>query len=205
MTFAAGGGKTSRRRHTGNQTTQDMPVRPFSTAAAAAALLAACAAPRASHDVPPASVQSAVRLVVTAPTGAAPVVEAAFADARGGERRVGAADLRATAETPAPHSAWHPVAAEGTLNVRVSVAGRAGAALGGGALALALEPGWLWTVEALVHRPAAGVPAPPCFGCVAETRLPLRASVADGIAQGDSLFLRATRAPAAGRPPLPPS
>lgn len=187
--------------------TETDPV-PHAHAAAAAALLAltvaGCGAPNAGSAPLADASQSAVRLVVTAPSGAMPVVEATFADGRG-ERRVAGGDLRTTAEQPAPHSPWLPVADRGTLEARVSVAGAAREALGGGSLSLPLEAGWRWTVEALVYRPAPGVPAPPCFGCGAEARFPLRPSAPAGIAAGDSLFLRAVRTPAPGRPPLPPS
>ncbi|HYW12731.1 MAG TPA: hypothetical protein VE871_12275 [Longimicrobium sp.] len=189
--------------------TETLPV-PQAHASAVAALLAClvsgCGAPGPARAPLAESAGGATRLVVTAPSGAAPVVEATFADGRG-ERRVTAGDLRVTAEEPAPHSPWLPVADQGTLQVRVSVAGTGAAreALGDGSLSVPLEPGWRWSIEALVHRPAAGVPAPPCFGCGAEARFPLRASAAAGISAGDSLFLRAVRTPAPGQAPLPPS
>lgn len=186
--------------------TETLPV-PHAHAAAAAALLAclaACGAPGPGRAPLAEPAGSAARLVVTAPSGATPVVEATFADGRG-ERRVAAGDLRTTAEEPALHSGWVPVADRGTLAVRVSVAGAGREALGGGTLSLPLEGGGRWSVEALVYRPARGVPAPPCFGCGGEARVPLRASAATGIAAGDSLFLRAVRTPAPGQAPLPPS
>jgi hypothetical protein len=186
-----------------------MPVqRPALCAAALALLLgaAACtaAARGASWDPVPAGMQSAVRLTVSAPAGVAPRVSAVLVDASGG-RQVGRGDFRSTAMQPAPHSAWYPAAQSGTLEVRVTMEDDGGQAVGAGAVSLPLEAGWLWNVEALVHRPAAGIPAPPCSNCDVVSRVPLRPSASAGTAAGDSLFLRAARSPAAGRPPLPPS
>lgn len=172
--------------------------------AAAAAGCTAAGGLTSRRDTPPAGVQSSVRVVLSAPAGAAPRLEATLVDALG-ERRVGPGDLRASADLPSPHSAWVAAASSGTLELRVALAGGAGETLGMGALSLPLEAGSSWSVEALVHRPAAGIPPPPCLGCGAETRVALRPSASAGIAAGDSLFLRAARIPAAGRPPPPPS
>ncbi|HEX2211174.1 MAG TPA: hypothetical protein VHG93_26055 [Longimicrobium sp.] len=158
----------------------------------------------ASWDPVPARMQSAVRVLVSAPAGVAPVMTATLADA-GSERRVPADGFRRTELQPSPHTAWYPAAESGTMEVRVEVRGAPGESLGTGTVSLPLGDGWLWSVEALIYRPAAGVPAPPCFNCHVVARVPLRASPAVGVAAGDSLFLRAARAPAAGRPPLPPS
>jgi hypothetical protein len=91
------------------------------------------------------------------------------------------------------------------MEVRIEVGGAPGESLGAGTVSLPLGDGGLWSVEALIHRPVAGIPAPPCFNCDVVARVPLRASASGGTAAGDSLFLRAARTPAAGRPPLPPS
>lgn len=187
-----------------------MPVqRPTVPAALAAALFAlglgACApGPAPSWEPLPARIQSAVRLTLSAPAGTTPAVAATLADGLG-ERRLDPGDFRRTDLRPSPHTAWHPAAGTGTLQVRVDVSGAPGEALATGSLSLPLEAGWLWEVEALVHRPAAGIPAPPCFNCDYVARVPLRPWPAAGIAAGDSLFLRAARTPARGRPPLPPS
>jgi len=179
-----------------------------------AALSAGCAPPAAvppgdaapaavSGDALPAAGTSAARVTLTAPVGATPRLDAVLDDGAAA-RRVTTGDLRATADVPAPHTAWLATASRGTLRVRVTLGGAAGA-LGADSLALPLAPGWLWSVEALVHRPAPGIPAPPCFGCAAETRTPLRADASRGIAAGDVLLLRAARVPAPGQAPLPPT
>lgn len=172
------------------------------------ALAAGCAAPVASRPgkeapavVPGDAVPSAVRVTLTVPYGATPRMDAALDD--GIVRRlVTSAELLASADIPAPHSAWMATAPRGTLRVRVTLSGANGA-LGADSLALPLAPGRLWGVEALVHRPAAGIPAPPCFGCAAETRSALRADAARGIMAGDSLFLRAVRQAMAAAPGVP--
>jgi hypothetical protein len=148
--------------------------------------------------------QSGVRVVVSAPAGVAPTVSATLADATG-ERRVEWGDFRRTDLQPSPHTAWYPAAGGGSLQVRIDVGGAPGESLGTGLVSLPLADGWLWSVEALLYRPAAGIPAPPCFNCDVVARVPLRASASAGTAAGDSLFLRAARTPAVGRPPLPPS
>jgi hypothetical protein len=132
-----------------------------------------------------------------------PAVETTLVDALG-ERRIGAGEMRASGDLPAPHSGWQPVADRGALTARVALSAGPDEALGAGSLSLPLDAGGLWSVEALVFRPAPGIPAPPCLGCEAETRVPLRPSAAAGTMVGDSLFLRATRMPAAGRAPPPP-
>lgn len=145
-----------------------------------------------------------MRIVLSAPTGVKAALETTLVDALG-ERRIGAGELRASGDLPSPHSGWQPVADRGSLTVRAVLSAGPGEALGAGSLSLPLAAGGLWSVEALVFRPAPGIPAPPCLGCEAEVRVPLRPSAAAGVVEGDSLFLRATRTPAAGRPPLPPS
>jgi hypothetical protein len=145
-----------------------------------------------------------VRIVLSAPAGVTPAVETTLVDALG-ERRIGAGELRASGGLPSPHSGWRPVADRGGLVVRVALSGGAGEMLGAGSLSLPLDAGSRWSVEAVVFRPAAGIPAPPCLGCEAETRVPLRPSAAAGTMAGDSLFLRATRTPAVGGAPPPPS
>ncbi|MEW5926658.1 MAG: hypothetical protein AB1941_04190 [Gemmatimonadota bacterium] len=145
-----------------------------------------------------------MRIVLSAPVGVRVAVETTLTDALG-ERRIGAGELSTSAGLPSPHSGWHPVANRGGLTVQVTLSGGLGEPLGAGSLSLPLEGGGQWSVEALVFRPAPGIPAPPCFGCEAETRVPLRPSAAAGVVAGDSLFLRATRMPAAGRAPVPPN
>lgn len=193
-----------------------MPVQQRSTTplllrvAAAAVLLAAAAgctsagAGTPSWDPVPARMRSAVRLVVSAPAGTAPAITAVLRDAAG-ERRLDADDFRRTELQPSPHTAWHPAAASGSLEVRVEVGGAPGEALGAGSVSLPVEGGGLWSVEALLYSPAAGIPAPPCTNCDVVARVPLRPSAAAGVAAGDSLFLRAARIPATGARPLPPS
>lgn len=157
-----------------------------------------------SWDPVPARMRSAVRLVVSTPAGATPFITATLRDASG-ERRLDADDFRRTELQPALHTAWHPAAGSGKLEVRVEVGGAPGESLGAGSVSLPLGGGGLWSVEALLYRPAAGIPAPPCTNCDVVARVPLRASASAGVAAGDSLFLRAARMPAAGEQPLPPS
>lgn len=145
-----------------------------------------------------------MRVVLSAPAGVTPAVETTLVDARG-ERRIGAGEMRASGDLPSPHSGWRPVAERGGLVVRVALSGGPGEPLGAASLTLPLDAGARWSVEAVVFRPAPGIPAPHCLGCQAETRVPLRPSAAAGTMAGDSLFLRATRTPAAGGAPLPPS
>lgn len=158
----------------------------------------------ASWEPVPARMRSGVRLVVSAPAGVEPWVSAVLVDASGG-RRVGREDFRSTALQPSPHSAWYPAAESGTMEVRVMLEGGGGETVGAGAVTLPLERGGLWNVEALVYRPAVGLPAPPCLNCDVVARVPLLPSASAGTAAGDSLFLRAARSQAAGEPPMPPS
>lgn len=143
-------------------------------------------------------------MIVSRPAGVTPTALAVLTDGVQ-EQRLTWDAFRSTALEPSPHTAWHPAATRGEMQVRVEVRDGPGEALGAGALIVPLEDGWLWTVEALVYRPSAGIPAPPCFNCDIVTKVPLRASAPAGVATGDSLFLRAARRPAAGRQPLPPS
>jgi hypothetical protein len=163
-------------------------------------LAAACTATgaRTPHGNPdPTGLRSAVRLVVSAPAGTSPSITATLRDASG-ERRVMGDDFRRTELLPSPHTAWYRAAESGALEVRVEVGGAPGESLGTGSVSLPLEEGWMWSVEALLYRPAAGIPAPPCSNCDVVARVPLRPSVSAGTVEGDSLFLRAARAPAAG-------
>lgn len=182
---------------------------PFGLAAAAVLLAAAAGCTSAGASAPswdpmPVRMRSAVRLMVSAPAGTTPAITATLRDAAG-ERRLNADDFRRTELQPSPHTAWHPAAGSGNLEVRVEVGGAPGESLGAGSVSLPLEGGGLWSVEALLYHPSAGIPAPPCTNCDVVARVPLRPSASAGVAAGDSLFLRASRTPPAGSPPLPPS